>query len=213
MEIEGIFSWFWKPATIVVVVIAMGCGGELGGSGQCGGAADSGACVRIESIQPTYLGQTPVSDVDVVQDACFDAMGVFTGPEPFTDHNAILRISNSPFPGADPSTNPGVTLLNYSISYTVNRCPDPTVNFCPPLETVSIPPGQTTYILPGDFVDVPLKFVDLATKFEYINDLGRDDIYPSYSAHYTITGTDDFGSPISIQGSAEFTIGNYDYCP
>src|SRR6266849_5753642 len=58
----------------------LGCSGDIGGSGQCGGSNDSDACVRIVTVEPTYLDQT-TSSVDAVQDTCPSGT-----PELLADH-------------------------------------------------------------------------------------------------------------------------------
>lgn len=188
--------------------------GEVGGSGQCGGVAGTGACVRIEDIQPSYLDQQPVSNVDAVQDICINDPTDPSDdePEPFTDHDAIVTISNSPLPGAtDVTTDPIVTLQDYSISYTLNYCPFGAT--CPLLDPLPVAPGQTTTIGPNSSRGIPYPFAQLSKKFEYVGKGGSIFAFPSYTAHYTITGTTTFNEKISLQGFAEFTIGDYNNCP
>lgn len=203
-----------------MAAVLAGCGDEVGGSGQCGGVADSGACIKIESIAPTYeVGGGDTSNVDAFMDVC--SVDEDTGEqtlEVITDHNASVTFRNDPLPGADSDTGRDVTITRYVVSYTLNRCPSGAT--CPQLASVS-PPGQSILIRAGGTVATELKFVDLATKMEYAEGVG-DNLFPphtaaavefpSYNAVYTFEGTDVFNNPIALQGSAEFTIGDYNNC-
>jgi len=183
----------------------LGCdGGSVGGSGQCGGSNDSDACVRVVTVEPTYLDQT-TSNVDVVQVTCPN-----NTPEPFTDHAAAVTLSNSPLPGVGPTADTSVTLQDFSVRYSLNACPAGAT--CPALDTLTVAPGQTVTISPNSSVTVTLPFVSLAKKFEYVSKAGSLLAYPSYTATYTITGTDSFHNSVSAQGSAQFTIGAFDHC-
>jgi hypothetical protein len=81
------------------------------------------------------------------------------------------------------------------------------------LDTLTVAPGQTVTIPPISSVTVTLPFVSLAKKSEYVSKGGSLLAYPSYTATYTITGTDSFHNSVSVQGSAQFTIGAFDNCP
>src|SRR5262249_36790202 len=195
-----------------IVVGILGCdSGGIGGSGQCGGASDANACVQIGTIAPIYLGQA-TSNVDVIRDLCMS--GQTTSDEPFTDHNAMVTISNSPLPGVGPGVGPtantSVTLQDFSIRYTLNACPAGAT--CPVLDTLAMAPGQTVTIPAGGSATITLPFVSLAKKIEYVSKGGSLLAFPSYTATYTITGTDVFHNSVSVRGSAQFTIGDFDYC-
>ena len=190
----------------------LGCdSGGIGGSGQCGGASDANSCVQINAIQPVYLGQT-TSNVDALQRNCATATSTTPTPEPFTDHNAMVTISNEPLPGVGPGATASttVTLQDFSIRYTLNACPAGAT--CPGLDTLTGAPGPTRVIPPGGSVTITLPFVSLATKSEYVSKGGSLLVPPSYSATYTITGTDLFHNSVSVRGSAQFTIGDFDNC-
>ena len=193
----------------------LGCdSGSIGGSGQCGGASDANACVQIDTIQPVYLGQTTLN-VDALRDICTPATS--TAPavlEPFTDHNATITITNAPLPGVGPGVGPTaettVTLQDFSIRYTLNACPAGAT--CPALDTLAAAPVSTVTIPARGSVTITLPFVSLATKSEYVSKGGSLLVPPSYSATYTITGTDLFHNSVSVRGSAPFTIGDFDHC-
>jgi len=192
----------------------LGCdSGSIGGSGQCGGASDANACVQIDTIQPVYLGQT-TSNVDALRDNCATATSTTSTPEPFTDHNATITITNAPLPGVGPGVGPTaettVTLQDFSIRYTLNACPAGAT--CPALDTLAAAPVSTVTIPARGSVTITLPFVPLAKKFEYAI-VGSLSAFPSYTATYTITGTDTFHNTVSVRGSAQFTIGDFDNCP
>ncbi|MFQ5456079.1 MAG: hypothetical protein ACE5EA_07755, partial [Nitrospirota bacterium] len=93
--VKRTIQYIGLPILYLSLFILVSCG-EIGGSGQCGGAATTGACIRIESIAPDNT-----SNVDAQQNIC--AIDPDTGDityESFTDHNAKITISNSPLPGA-----------------------------------------------------------------------------------------------------------------
>jgi len=195
--------------TLLLLFLISACG-SVGGSGQCGGAEDSGSCVRVESITPAYRGAN-TSNVDAVMDVC--AVDATTGAqtlEAFSDHSAAIQVSNDSLPGAPSNTTRIVTLRDYSIEYSINRCPAGSV--CPALTLLTVAPGQTTVIPANGSVTFTLPFVPLATKDEYVRLGGSLGTFPSYTALYTITGTDSFNKSISIQGAAEFTIGDFNNC-
>jgi hypothetical protein len=187
----------------------LGCDSGIGGSGQCGGANDSDACVQIGTIEPVYLGQT-TSNVDVVRDKCTSGTSTAPTDEPFTDHNANVTISNAPLPGVGPTADVSITLQDFSIRYSLNACPAGAT--CPALDTLTVAPGQTVTIQPNSSVTITLPFVSLAKKDEYVSKGGSLLVYPSYTATYTITGTDAFHNTVSVRGSAQFTIGDFDNC-
>ena len=215
--------WLSLGATAVLGA-ALGCG-EVGGSGQCGGVGDSGACIKIESIVPTYeTGGGATSDVDAFMDVC--TLDDPTTPEDetefetITDHAAEVTFRNEPIPGAPSGSiaERDVTITQYTISYSLNNCPSGAL--CPALSTVNVS-GESILIPKNSSVSRELKFIDLAKKQQYAELIG-DNLFPphgpaslqfpSYTATYTFQGTDIFNDPIILQGYTEFTIGDYDNC-
>ncbi|HLF86245.1 MAG TPA: hypothetical protein VI584_04115 [Nitrospiria bacterium] len=189
---------------LISVLALSGCGNEIGGSGQCGGAGDSGACVKVESITPTDT--TNVDAFRTTTDC--NADGTADDPEPFTDHNATVSISNTIVPNFPGDILPDVTLTNFRIEYRLNFCP---AGFsCPNLISVNV--SETLFIPADGSLTADIKFVDLEKKFEFQGGVSSPSVYPSYSATYTFTGTDIFQNNISVSGSTEFTIGDYDNC-
>jgi len=205
---------YQRPVILGLLGMALGIlgcdgGGSIGGSGQCGGANRANACVQINRITPVYLDQnTSNVDVNPQQEIC----PVTSLPELYEDHNATVSITNAPLPGVGPSGTTTVTLQDFSISYTLNSCPTTSVG-CPPLSTMRFGPGQTITIAAGGTVEIDLPFVSLATKSEYVNSGGSLTAFPAYSATYIFSGTDAFNNAVSVRGSAQFTIGNFNYCP
>jgi hypothetical protein len=197
------------------VVVLVACGNEIGGTGQCGGAPETDVCVRIESITPVYL-TVETSNVDVWRQVeCRqdvpDGSGnrVMVGIEPFPDHEATLVVSSTRLPGAPPAFAGDVTLRDYSISYTLNRCPVGAT--CPALSSLAA--EQTTLLPAGQSITLTLPFAPLALRHEYLDQGGGTGDYSSYTAEYTLTGTNSFNEKVSVQGSAEFTIGDFNHCP
>jgi len=207
-KVNGIKRAAGWGGTLFLLLLISACG-DVGGSGQCGGVQDSGSCVRVENIIPTYKGANS-SNVDTVLNACtFDPVtGAPLTFEIFTDHSAIVTVTNVPLPGAPLDSPLPVTLLDYSISYSVNRCPAGAT--CPALTPLVA--SQSTLVLPNISTSFTLPFVPLSTKQEFVSLGGTVNSFPSYTATYVITGTNASKKPISIQGEAEFTIGNYDTC-
>jgi hypothetical protein len=74
-------------------------------------------------------------------------------------------------------------------------------------ESIVIPAGQT--------VTVTLPFVPLSTKQEYVRAGGElGNAPPSYSATYTFTAqTIGVNDTFTVQGSAQFTITDFNNCP
>jgi hypothetical protein len=200
----------------LVVLILASCSGpdDDGAGGGCGGSNASITCLNVTSITPTYLDEN-TSDVDALQDQCLDPVtGAVTGIEPFARHSALVTLVNQQFPtstSTDRAFNIGIT--GYSVTYRLNQ-PCPTgVRGCPPLtaltssESITIPAGET--------VTVTLPFVPLSTKNEYVQAGGALGIAaPSYSATYTFSAhTIGVNDTFTVQGSAQFTITDFDNCP
>jgi hypothetical protein len=207
-----------------IMIILYACG-EVGGSGQCGGASDSGSCVKIASIEPVYdVGGGNTSDVDAFIDIC--DIDLTTGEityEEFTDHNATVTLQNDPLPGAPEDTASDVTIKEYWLDYKLNSCPfTASSSNCPELGEQHVTPGQTILVPANETVVYDLKFVDIAKKQEYANKVGDDTFdlphsakafeYPSYTVTYRFSGTDIFNNKITLTGYSEFTIGDYDNC-
>ncbi len=129
-----------------------------------------------------------------------------------------------PFPSSDnptqvtPDGSLLLTILNYSVTYTLNDCP-PRATVCPALTGFSVSPGQTFTIPTNGTVTQTFPMVPLRVKEEYVAEGGHTGSsafgfpFPSYTATYVFTGrTDFFSDEIRIQGSTEFTIGNFNNC-
>ena len=111
-----------------------------------------------------------------------------------------------------------LTILNYTVSYTLNDCP-PRAAGCPALTGFSVSPGQTFTIPVNGSITHTFPLVPLRVKEEYAAEGGHLDSsqfgfpFPSYTATYVFTGrTDFFSDEVRIEGSTEFTIGGFDNC-
>jgi hypothetical protein len=200
----------------LVVLLLASCSSpsDDGAGGGCGGSDASITCLNVTSIVPTYLDED-TSNVDALQDQCRDPVtGEITGIEPFTDHNALVTLVNRQFPtstAADRAFDIGIT--GYSVTYTLNQpCPTGAVG-CPPLTTLTS--GESIFIAAGQTVTVTLPFVPISRKTQYVQaggDLGNAP--PSYTATYTFSAhTIGANDTFTVQGSAQFTITDFNNCP
>jgi hypothetical protein len=167
------------------------------------------SCLEVDNIAPQDAADNVSSNVDAFRNVCLDDEGNPTDPEPFTDHNADITFSNSTFPGADDSFD--IRLVRFSISYRLNDCPTG-VSGCPALTGFSA--GQSLLIPAGSTVTRTFPFVPLGVKDQYATAGGAEFPPPSYTAVYTFTAqTTPFNETITVEASAEFSIGNFDLCP
>jgi len=224
-----IFKWMTNPhrllgiSLLVASCILLGC--EADTRDDCGGLGGVVSCVSIDSIVPIAgTGGTETSNVDAVLSSCSN-----DDVEEFTDHNANITFSNHQFPASTGTIGDGtqvdidgsllLTIVNYTVSYTLNHCPSNATG-CPALTGFSVSPGQTFTIPNESSVTREFPMVPLRVKEEYVAKGGQITLtefgapFPSYTATYVFTGrTDFFSDDIRIEGSTEFTIGNFDSCP
>jgi hypothetical protein len=198
---------------MVLLLASCSSPSDDGAGGGCGGSDASITCLNVTSIVPTYLDED-TSNVDALRDQCRDPVtGEITGIEPFTDHNADVTLVNKQFPtstAADRAFDIGIT--GYSITYTLNQpCPTGAVG-CPPLTTLTS--GDTIFVAAGQTVTVTLPFVPISRKTEYVQAGGELRNAPSYTATYTFTAhTIGANDTFTVQGSAQFTIADFNNCP
>jgi hypothetical protein len=199
---------------VVLSLASCSAPSDDGAGGGCGGSDASITCLNVTSIVPTYLSED-TNNVDALQDVC--ARDPVTGAvtlEPFGDHNALVTLVNQQFPtstSTDRAFDIGIT--GYSLTYTLNQpCPTGAVG-CPLLTTLTS--GESIFIAAGQTVTVTLPFVPISRKTQYVQaggDLGNAP--PSYTATYTFTaqaiGVND---TFTVQGSAQFTIADFNNCP
>jgi hypothetical protein len=206
------------------------------GEVSCPGGEDTGSCLRIENIEPTYL-EKPTSSVDAVADLCSTGTSTSATVEKFTGHAAKISFSNFPVEGGSVPAEEisPITLGDFSITYSLNNCPAGAI--CPPLNTfiTAATAHPDTIIVPANGkITVTYPFVDLSKKFEFVaKRLGQATFsyldffpppsappfsiapfleFPSYTATYKFNGTDTFGNKVSVTGSREFTIGDFANC-
>jgi len=194
-----------RGAILIAFFLGVASCGEIGGSGQCGGSEFTGSCLRIDRIEPLGAEDKETSNVDVALHLCPDGKpekGLF-------DHNARVTFSNHPLPGVDKEDTSDIELKDFSIVYTVNYCPAGAT--CPPLKTLKIK-GDSLSVPRDSAKDIILPFVPLAVKDEYVNGGGSLSHVPSYSATYTVIGTDSFQNGVSVKGSAEFSVADFNLC-
>jgi hypothetical protein len=196
----------------------LGCEADV--SEDCGGMGTVVSCLSVDSVTPVDIAGEPSSNVDASANLCLPEGTA----EPFGDHDADVTFSNRSFPGVEGTTEIDtegsfiVTIVNYSVTYTLNDCPSRATG-CPSLTGFSVGPGQTITIPPGGTVTTTFPFVPLRVKEEYVAEgghLGSSGAgfpFPSYTANYVFTGRTDFiSSDIRVEGSAEFTIGSFNLC-
>lgn len=217
--LHKMLKWLVGFCTIGTLCILLGCEADV--KEECGGVGDLVSCLSIDSIQPTdAITGNETSNVDALASTCPPE----GDPEPFGDHSAAITFSNRQFPAATGDTEPTVggsllvTIVNYSVSYTLNDCPARAAA-CPALTGFTVSPGQTFTIASNGQSTQTFPFVPLRVKEEYIAEGGQIGSsafgfpFPSYTAHYVFTArTDFFSSDIQIEGFAEFTIGSFNNC-
>ncbi len=201
---------------LVASCILLGCEAEV--SEECGGVGGVVSCLSIDGIQPSNVSGNPTTNVDAVASICTDGT-----TETFGDHNAEVTFSNTPFPGVDGTSlatadgSQRIVITGYSVTYTLNNCPA-AATACPALTGFSIR-GTTLTVPANGTVTGTFAFVPLSVKEEYVAEGGETSgtgsgaPYPSYSVNYMFSAqTEFFDDDITIQGSAEFTIGNFNLC-
>jgi hypothetical protein len=73
--------------------------------------------------------------------------------------------------------------------------------------------AQSTVLPAGETITLRLPLAPLALKDEYLDEGGDPGAVPSYTAEYTLRGTNAFDHGVSVHGSTEFTIGDFNHCP
>ena len=190
-----------------LVCLLMSCD-DPGGRG-CGGTEATVSCLEVDNIAPQDSADNVSSNVDAFMEQCLDDEGNPTEPEPFTDHNADITFSNSTFPGADDSFD--IRLVRFTVSYRLNDCPAG-ASGCPALTGFAA--GQNLLIPAGSTVTSTFPFVPIRVKDQYALAGGAERPPPSYTIVYTFTAqTTPFNETITVEASAEFSIGNFNLCP
>jgi hypothetical protein len=199
----------------LVVLILSSCSSpsDDGAGGGCGGSEAAITCLNVTGVAPTSLDQV-TTNVDALQDQCLDQTGTATGIEPFGDHNALVTLVNQQFPtttSTDRAFDIGIS--GYSVTYRLNQPCPAAARGCPPLATLTS--AESIFIPVGQTVTVTLPFVPLSKKQEYVGAGGElGGAPPSYSATYTFTAqTIGVNDTFTVQGSAQFTITDFNNCP
>ena len=215
--LHKMLKWLVGLCTIGTLCILLGCEADVGD--ECAGVGDLVSCLSIDGIQPVGFSGDNTSNVDASFNMCTDGTA-----EPFGDHSALITFSNRQFPNATGDTAPSVggslavTIMSYSVSYTLNQCPDRATG-CPALTGFSVAPGETINIPQNGTTSETFPFVPLRVKEEYVAEggqLGSSSFgfpFPSYTANYVfVARTDIFDDDIEISGASEFTIGSFNNC-
>jgi hypothetical protein len=137
-----------------------------------------------------------------------------TGLEPFADHNALVTLVNQQFPTSTSTDRAfDIGIIGYSVTYRLNQPCPAAARGCPPLTALTS--AESIFIPAGETVTVALPFVPLSTKQEYVRAGGElGNAPPSYSATYTFTAqTIGVNDTFTVQGSAQFTITDFNNCP
>lgn len=198
---------------VLVALILVSCsapGGDNPAEG-CGGIEAMITCLEVVSIMPTSDVTDDSSNVDAFRDTCRnDVTGEVTGVEPFTDHNATVTLQSQRFPTATGAFD--IRVVGYSVAYRLNQCPL-FARGCPPLPGFTVT-GTNMFIPAGQSITVTLPFVPLRVKDAYVRAGGELGIAaPSYTTVYTFTAqTVRLNDTFTVEGSAEFTITNFDNC-
>ena len=198
---------------VVLILASCSAPSDEGAGGGCGGSEAAITCLNVTGITPTSR-TVDTTNVDALQDQCRDPVtGAVTGVEPFADHNANVTLVNTQFPTARATDRTfDIRIVGYSVTYGLNLCPA-AARGCPPL--TGFTSGASIVIPVGQTVTVTLPFVPISTKNEYVRAGGELGIAaPSYSVTYTFTAqTIGLNDTFTVQGSAQFTITDFNNCP
>lgn len=199
-RMETCFSFF----SLCFLLLLAGCG-EIGGSGQCGGVEDNGVCVTINSITP----QESIS-IDAFRNTDCDSTTLEQEPEEnIHTHQADVVLETVLLQGVtQPPAPNSIEFSQYRIQYSVNigspsNTPALNDKFIPFTLKLGVPLSLTTSLI----------LVDLDTIFEYQGKKGPTVPTATYTATYTLTGTDQFANPVEVRGFTRFEIGDFDLCP
>ena len=197
----------WLTGLCVVGAVAFLLGCEAQPNDECGGVDDVVACASVTQVSPTNVLAETSFQVDVIGGSCFDTTGLFTGPEPFSDHFAEVTFRNDQFPNS-PTAFP-IVISFYRIEYEVTDCPPGFT--CPALDPFESA-GQSVTIQPGAAVTQTFFLVPVTRKAEFNNEGGTLGV--AYRAHYTFRGSTAFftDGDIEITGNVELEFNNYNLC-
>lgn len=204
----------WRGFALLfsVPLVVLGCG-DFDREGA-DGTDDSGSRLVVEYIDPIYFDES-TNQVDVIQDNCA-APGEDPDPEPFSDHYAIVSITNRALNNATQQTASTVHLYSYELSYT------PSTQGTPPLasfnvfaitESVAIDPCD-----PGSAscpeAEFTVKLVPIREKNILRGYLIADPsiLQLEYNAHFVFFGENVFGEPVSVDGGSWFLALDYNNC-
>ena len=227
---------------LVMLLVITGCGGEqVGGAGQCGGAASSGICVTIDDITPLPAGAgavgggvagggaagggvagggaagggiaQPGSDrADSFQNLDCDGDPSTLDPEPFSEKSASVTLGvRNLIPTNIPGTTPGVPTFVTLTQYRLDYSAD--AGNVQPVPALSPRVFNESIVINVDETEIRLLvLVAQDQKDEFSIGVGNADLLRSYTAKYTFSGQDSLGGAVSVEAFKRFQLGDIDNC-
>ncbi len=197
---------------LLVPWVVLGCG-DFDREFGAGGPDKSGSLLNVENVEPNYFDEN-TNQVDILQDNCA-AAGEEPDPEPYTDHYAVISLTNRPLPNSEEQTASWLYLTRYEIHYTaVTQGTNIFLssNVIPITESVGIEPCE-----PGatcQETSFTAEFVPVREKAELYQQLLDNPtlIQLQYNVHYVVYGENDFGEKVSADGFTNFYATDYDNC-
>lgn len=207
-------TWRGFALLFSVPLVVLGCG-DFDREFGAGGTDKSGSRLIVEQIEPSYFEES-TNQVDVIQVDCAAGTGEDEDWEPYSDHYAVVSISNRPLNNATEQTATVVHLFSYELSYT------PVTQGSPPFASSNVFPIAGSVAIdactPGSTscptVDFTVELVPIIEK-AVLRGYVEDPQYPSqlhYNAHYIFFGENDYGEPVSADGFTDFYASGYDNC-
>jgi hypothetical protein len=179
-----------------------------------GGIDDSGSLLIVERIEPTYFDES-TNQVDVIQVNCAP-LGEEEDWEDYTDHYAVVSMTNRSLDNATHQTTSVVHLSFYTLRYipvTTGTPPFDSTNVFPIADSVAIEgcePGSASC----PEVDFTVELVPVLEK-ALLRPYVESPLYPfqlQYNALYIFYGWNNFGKQVTVEASTNFYASGYDYC-
>ncbi len=210
-------------ASVAVLPWLLSCGGDSSGTPGVEGQWNP----VFELVTPIYCDTKDLNEpaINNEVDAYFDPSPCNPAdpgspPEVFTDHKLLIRMWNADYPGNPGSAYP-VTLTRFHIDF---RRPETAGDTAPILPSVDR--AMTVGLLPANLDDpenrpaptfILLDLVDLATKDDFRRQFDTGERIPPdfptrYTAVVTMYGSSIVDKNLKVVVTADFTIGNWDYC-
>lgn len=199
----------YMKGTIFIALLSValyGCG-DIGGGGSCGGSGDSGLCLVVESIEPTYNG-SPTSSVDMFMSWCEvgeDEWDI----EFFAAHPAEVKLRADTVPGVDAAiASPWIQIYRYTVTFNLISGAGtgpllPSANY-----------DMSKNILADGSYTFTADMVTMGMKTDLVMDNWIDGTwgFPMYTVTYTFFGEDAFGRDVSATAFETLTLGAFNNC-